>query len=154
MATTESHPQVGESSAYRARQIDDVVEVEVLKLGMQRPPRVLVRFVDERFEGRQEWSVITMQLDWIPVSESYGEADGALMPGLAFKQGVIARISDGAIFLEVWPSEPPEHLGDVATLTVDGVVVEEIGRFASYDESMAAAQTYFDDRNWQLPGAR
>jgi hypothetical protein len=40
---------------YRARQIEDVVEVEVLKIGTQRPARVLVRFVDERFEGRQEW---------------------------------------------------------------------------------------------------
>ncbi|MGB7871480.1 MAG: hypothetical protein WBM01_24985 [Mycobacterium sp.] len=26
-----------------------------MKLGTQRPARVLVRFVDERFEGRQEW---------------------------------------------------------------------------------------------------
>ncbi|MGD1255349.1 hypothetical protein ACKUT9_13995 [Mycobacterium seoulense] len=48
-------PGVGESWAYRARQVDDVVEVEVVKLGTQRPARVLVRFVDERFEGRQEW---------------------------------------------------------------------------------------------------
>jgi hypothetical protein len=48
-------PQPGESWAYRARQVDDVVAVEVMKLGTQRPARVLVRFVDERFEGRQEW---------------------------------------------------------------------------------------------------
>jgi hypothetical protein len=48
-------PQPGESWAYRARQVDDVVAVEVLKRGTQRPARVLVRFVDERFEGRQEW---------------------------------------------------------------------------------------------------
>lgn len=46
---------VGEHWAYRARQIDDVVQVEVLKVGTQRPPRVLVRWVDESFEGRQEW---------------------------------------------------------------------------------------------------
>lgn len=65
MATTESHAQVGESWAYRARQIDDVVEVEVLKLGTQRPPRVLVRFVDERFEGRQEWvSPARLKVRW------------------------------------------------------------------------------------------
>jgi hypothetical protein len=48
-------PREGERWAYRARQIDDVVEVEVLKLGTQRPARVLVRFADDRFEGRQEW---------------------------------------------------------------------------------------------------
>ncbi|PEG35358.1 hypothetical protein CQY20_22045 [Mycolicibacterium agri] len=68
MTTTEHHPQVGESWAYRARQIDDVVEVEVLKLGTQRPPRVLVRFVDERFEGRQEWvSPARLKVRWAAV---------------------------------------------------------------------------------------
>lgn len=55
VATPDNDPHVGESWAYRARQIDEVVEVEVLKIGTQRPARVLVRFVDERFEGRQEW---------------------------------------------------------------------------------------------------
>ena len=39
----------------RPRHVDDVVEVEVLKVGTQRPLRVLVTFVDESFEGRQEW---------------------------------------------------------------------------------------------------
>lgn len=33
----------------------------------------------------------------MPVSESYGEADGALMPGLAFKQGAIARVGHGEV---------------------------------------------------------
>lgn len=37
------------------RRIDDLVEVEVIKLGTQKPARVQVRFVDGRFEGRQEW---------------------------------------------------------------------------------------------------
>lgn len=45
----------GESWAYRARQVDDLVEVKVLRLGTQRPARVLVRFVDDAFEGREEW---------------------------------------------------------------------------------------------------
>jgi len=97
-----------------------------------------------------------MQLDWMPVSKSYGEADGALMPGLAFTQGAIARVGHGEVFIEVWPSKPPEHLGDVVTLTltVDGVVVEEVGLFASYDAAMTAGQSYFDDRGGQPPGAR
>lgn len=41
--------------AYRARQVDPLVEVSVLRIGTQRPPRVLVRFLDEVFEGREEW---------------------------------------------------------------------------------------------------
>jgi hypothetical protein len=75
------------------------------------------------------------------------------MPGLAFKQSVIARIGYGEVFVEVWPSKPPEHLGDVVTLTltVDGVVMEEVGRFASYDAAMRAGQSYFDDRGGAAP---
>ena len=78
------------------------------------------------------------------------------MPGLAAKHGIIARIGHGEVFLEVWPSEPPEHLDDCLTLTLraDRVVVEEIGRFASYDAAMAAAHEYFGDHGRQLPGAR
>lgn len=47
--------QPGQSWAYRARSVDDLVEIVVVRLGTQRPARVLVRFVDDRFEGRQEW---------------------------------------------------------------------------------------------------
>jgi hypothetical protein len=45
----------GESWAYRARQVDPLVEVLVVRLGTQKPARVLVRFVDDQFEGREEW---------------------------------------------------------------------------------------------------
>ena len=45
----------GQAWAYRARQVDELVEVKVLRLGTQRPARVLVRFVDDAFEGREEW---------------------------------------------------------------------------------------------------
>jgi hypothetical protein len=47
--------EVGESWAYRARAADPLVEVVVLRHGTQRPPRTLVRFGDDEFEGRQEW---------------------------------------------------------------------------------------------------
>jgi hypothetical protein len=48
-------PQLGESWAYRARQSDELVQVTVLRLGSQRPARVLVQFVEDKFEGRQQW---------------------------------------------------------------------------------------------------
>lgn len=46
---------VCESWAYRARGQDPLVEVRVLRIGTDRPPRVLVRFVDDTFEGKEEW---------------------------------------------------------------------------------------------------
>ena len=47
--------QPGESWAYRARSVDELVEIVVVRLGTQSLARVQVRFVDDRFEGRQEW---------------------------------------------------------------------------------------------------
>ncbi|GGV05564.1 hypothetical protein GCM10010502_70620 [Kitasatospora aureofaciens] len=48
--------QPGERWAHRAAPYDGTVsEVEVLKVGTQRPLRVRVRFVAEEAEGREEW---------------------------------------------------------------------------------------------------
>lgn len=45
----------GESWAYRARGVDPLVEVRVVRQGAQKPARVLVRFVADEFEGKEEW---------------------------------------------------------------------------------------------------
>ena len=34
---------------------DPLVEVEIVRIGTQRPARVLVSFIGEAFEGRQDW---------------------------------------------------------------------------------------------------
>ena len=47
--------EAGQSWAYRARQDDALAQVSVIRLGTQRPARVLITFTDEAFEGRQEW---------------------------------------------------------------------------------------------------
>jgi hypothetical protein len=53
IAVTE--PAVGEAWAYRARHHDPLVQVAVVRLGVKTPRRVLVRFIDEEFEGLQDW---------------------------------------------------------------------------------------------------
>src|ERR1700693_5910439 len=59
----------GELWACRARQVDELVEVKVLRLGTQRPARVLVRFVDECFEGREEWvPPARLKVPWLGVA--------------------------------------------------------------------------------------
>jgi hypothetical protein len=45
----------GESWAYRARGVDPLVEVRVMRQGAQKPARLLVRFVADEFEGKEEW---------------------------------------------------------------------------------------------------
>ncbi len=46
---------VGDAWGYRARSQDPLVQVDVVRLGVKRPPRVLVRFVAAEFEGLQDW---------------------------------------------------------------------------------------------------
>lgn len=60
----------GESWAYRARQVDPLVEVSVVRLGAQKPARVLVRFVDDEFEGREDWvPPARLKVPWSEVEE-------------------------------------------------------------------------------------
>lgn len=40
---------------YRARSRDDLAEVQIIKVGVRRPKRVLVSFVDDTYEGLREW---------------------------------------------------------------------------------------------------
>ncbi|MBY6061029.1 hypothetical protein [Microbacterium esteraromaticum] len=47
--------ETGERWAYRARSIDPLVEVEVKRHGTQKPARVLVGFIGDDAEGREEW---------------------------------------------------------------------------------------------------
>lgn len=46
---------VGEHYAYRVKYSGPLVEVELLKIGTQKPARVQVRFVEESAEGRIDW---------------------------------------------------------------------------------------------------
>ena len=50
-----TEPAIGEVWAYRARHHDPLVQVRVVRFGAKTPRRVLVRFVDEEFEGLQDW---------------------------------------------------------------------------------------------------
>ncbi|WP_094287078.1 hypothetical protein [Mycobacterium lehmannii] len=67
---------MGEFWAYRVRRIEEVVQVDVLKLGTQRPSRVLVRWVDETFEGCQEWvppARLKVRWDGVDAFRAYGQ---------------------------------------------------------------------------------
>ena len=56
VGNTDERPiEVGQEWAYRARGIDPLQAVEVVKLGTNRPARVLIRFIAEEHEGREEW---------------------------------------------------------------------------------------------------
>jgi hypothetical protein len=46
---------VGEEWAYRERANSNPTPVRVTKVGTARPPRVKIHFLDDAFEGREEW---------------------------------------------------------------------------------------------------
>jgi hypothetical protein len=61
---------IGESWAYRARSIDQPVEVRVLRIGTGKPTSVQVRFVAAEFEGREEWvPPARLKVPWSAVDE-------------------------------------------------------------------------------------
>ena len=63
-------PAAGELWAYRARGQDPLVQVAVVRLGVKKPQRVLVRFVDDEFEGRQDWvPPARLKVPWSGVEE-------------------------------------------------------------------------------------
>ena len=53
--TNTSEPAAGEHWAYRVSRSDPFAEVVVVRRGVKTPPRVLIRFVEDAFEGRQDW---------------------------------------------------------------------------------------------------
>lgn len=62
--------EVGEVWAYRAKATMRPARVEVLRLGTSRPLRVKVRFLDEGFEGREEWvPPARLKVLWASVEE-------------------------------------------------------------------------------------
>lgn len=60
----------GERWAYRARGVDPLVEVEVKRIGTQKPNRVLVLFLADEAEGREEWvPPARLKVPWVEVGE-------------------------------------------------------------------------------------
>lgn len=53
--TTVDQVEAEQLWAYRARWSNPLVPIRVLRIGVRRPPRVLVRFVADEFEGLEDW---------------------------------------------------------------------------------------------------
>jgi hypothetical protein len=79
-------PAVGGVWAYRARSVDELVPVKVLKAGTGKPPRLLVRFEAPAMEGREEWvpparlKVLWGDVDAFRAEEARWNAVEALSP--------------------------------------------------------------------------
>lgn len=56
---------LGSRWAYRAGSREDLVEVEVVRLGVKKPARLLVRWIADEFEGRQDWVPLSrLKVPW------------------------------------------------------------------------------------------
>jgi hypothetical protein len=66
---------VGEHWAYRARWQDPLIEVRVVRVGVKTPLRVFVRWVDDEFEGHQDWVPATrLKVRWEDI-DAYRERE-------------------------------------------------------------------------------
>lgn len=63
-------PEPDEVWAYRARGVDPLTPVRVVRHGQNTPPRVLIHFVDEQMEGREEWvPPARLKVPWAEVDD-------------------------------------------------------------------------------------
>lgn len=112
-----AEPSPGEAWAYRARQVDPLVEVVVMKIGSRRPIRVLVRFVDPSFEGLEEWvPPARLKVPWAGVE--------------AFEAKERRWTAVLAAF-----GEDDERQADAAGIVFDRLIPEEVGRVWDYHEA-------------------
>ncbi|WP_430336284.1 hypothetical protein [Rhodococcus sp. ACT016] len=85
-----------------------MVEVEVLKVGAQRPARVQIRWIGEEFEGKQEWvpparlKVMWSGVDGFIADEARWKAVRELSPGRnGIEDSVVWEIFDAGIDVDI-----------------------------------------------------
>lgn len=67
-------PSIGEVWAYRARGVDPLSPVRVVRLGQRKPPRVLVHFEAHDMEGLEDWVPPgRLKVPWAQVKEFIAE---------------------------------------------------------------------------------
>lgn len=148
--------KIGERWGYRAHNIDSLVEVEVLKIGTQKPPRTLVRFIDEQFEGRQEWIPPTrLKVIWKDAVEF--EAREARWDRVDTHPGLEGGPIEFAID-EVFRTLINEELAIPAYRYTGVTAVKDVAGLAGYlqlDESLLrdAPESFDDEDGWIVPWA-
>jgi hypothetical protein len=69
-------PVVGAIWAYRAIQACELVPVKVIRHGKKEPARVFVQFVDDEFEGQEDWvPPARLKIPWHQVAEYQARED-------------------------------------------------------------------------------
>lgn len=128
--------------AYRARGVDPLTPVRVVRHGQNTPPRVLIHFVDEQMEGREEWvpparlkvpwtqveDFIAMEARWeavhdlSPSNEDYeGRAAEAVFEQLVPIDIASVNSPTGVFFIE-----NATALADLTGLTVEELTGHEV----------------------------
>ena len=132
----------GEHWAYRARGIDPLVEVEVKRLGTQKPARVLVHFVGNDVEGREEWvPPARLKVPWHDVEEFRArEARWEAIdthPGLrgAREEYALDEVM-GKLIGESLAAQHRRHPGVTSIVDVSG-----LARLLQLDEAVLRAQS-------------
>lgn len=117
--TTPPACEQGERWAYRQNGPKPLEEIEVLKIGVKKPPRVLVRWVRPEAEGREEWvppgrlKCLWSEVDDLRAKESKWAA--VVAPSEAMT--VLERKTAWIVFAETIP----EAIADIAYSRPEGI---------------------------------
>lgn len=142
-------PEIGQVWAYRARGVDPLTPVRVLRHGSQRPARVLVKFEDEAGEGREDWvPPARLKVLWTNVAafnaeEARWTAVQDLSPGRESAEAMAAEpVFDLVVPTEVarmWSSDGVVAFRDTAALAVlSGMSIEDLtGHETSFEHDGA-----------------
>ena len=123
--------------AYRARSVDDVTPVRVLRIGTKKPSRVLVRFEDPAREGHEEWvPPARLKVPWTDAEAFRArEARWAAVLALSPDQGSPEAGAAGSVFELLVDAEVADldwrdtylRISDVAGLSqLSGLSVAEL----------------------------
>ncbi|OBG41236.1 hypothetical protein [Mycolicibacter heraklionensis] len=91
------------------------------------------------------------ELFWMLLPTSTTDDAGELMPDFGNTLRLAATVDEGVDYV-IEPCRSPDFIDQVVTLSLRtryGAVVDEIGRYLSYDAAHAVAQCHFDEHGAQ-----
>ena len=150
--------EVGQHWAYRlARSGHEVAEVAARRIGVKRPPRVLVDFIDDDWEGRSDWvppvrlvarwgehhAWVEFERNWNAVCRASSEP----LPGVAERDVLFEAVRD--VFASVDSIAAAVSWRDFGA-AAGVLVVHDCGLFSAEELAKAAGVSTFVHRNADL----
>lgn len=165
--------EIGERWAYEIPKVYTLTEVIVMKIGTRKPARVLIRFIDDEFEGGTEW-VTPLRLKglwsevealnqrrtaWVVMlskADGFSDLESCASDQMFFRYipASVAKMlhsngSEGITQVFDWPSV--EDLTGVAKVSVSADIFQQHGdSYVSWETTLAIIKGYASNHATQV----